>query len=261
MLASISSMGKERTLAMFADWTTRIAAGELPQAPPRPKGVERNVAGHAVDWAAPKVYLHDEIATDKRNPTVNANGMLYGAPELSTDNVPVSDPVRHTTSTVRMLVRSQDAGPQQAGQNRPSIGATRPFGIARGQHAQPHMFDGKGRIWFTSVIRPTDNPGYCKDGASHPSAKVMPLSRSGRQLAVYDPKTKQVSLIDTCWAARTICNLPRMRTIRSGLTGGGGDVLGWLNTTCGTPPMTSRSRRAGRRSSSTQTATASAMNT
>ena len=73
---------------MFADWTDRIAAGELPPAPPRPQGVERNVVITEWDWADPKAYLHDEIATDKRNPTVNANGLLYGAPELSTDNRP-----------------------------------------------------------------------------------------------------------------------------------------------------------------------------
>ena len=28
-----------------------------------------------------KAYLHDEIATDRRNPTVNAHGLIYGSPE------------------------------------------------------------------------------------------------------------------------------------------------------------------------------------
>ncbi len=59
----------------FADWTDRIAAGELPQAKPqRPQGVERNVVVTLWDWGDAKTYLHDEIATDKRNPTVNALG-------------------------------------------------------------------------------------------------------------------------------------------------------------------------------------------
>src|SRR5207245_9131906 len=96
MMGGIGRMGRERALAMFADWTNRIAAGELPPAPPRPQGVERNVVITQWDWAGPKVYLHDEIATDKRDPSVNANGPLYGAPELSTDNVPGLDPVHHT---------------------------------------------------------------------------------------------------------------------------------------------------------------------
>ena len=71
-------------LAMWGDWTDRIAAGALPAtAPPRPQGRERNVVITMWDWADPKAYLHDEIASDKRNPTVNANGPVYGAMEES----------------------------------------------------------------------------------------------------------------------------------------------------------------------------------
>ena len=55
-------------------------------------GVERNVVVTLWDWATPKAYLHDEIASDKRNPTVNANGLIYGSPEDSTDFVPILDP-------------------------------------------------------------------------------------------------------------------------------------------------------------------------
>ena len=50
------------------------------------------------DWEDPKAYLHDEISTDKRNPTVNANGLIYGSPEESRDYLPVLDPV-HPPST------------------------------------------------------------------------------------------------------------------------------------------------------------------
>ena len=48
------------------------------------------------DWADPKAYLHDEISTDKRNPNVNANGLIYGSPEESRDYLPVLDPVHNT---------------------------------------------------------------------------------------------------------------------------------------------------------------------
>ena len=72
MSTRFTQVGRQRALAMWADWTDRIAAGELPAvAPPRPQGKERNVVITMWDWADPKVYLHDEIATDKRNPTVN----------------------------------------------------------------------------------------------------------------------------------------------------------------------------------------------
>src|SRR4051812_41266645 len=72
MSGGLNAMGRERALAMFADWTDRIAAGELPPAPPRPQGVERNVVITQWDWADPKAYLHDEVSTVRRNPTLNA---------------------------------------------------------------------------------------------------------------------------------------------------------------------------------------------
>ena len=70
MSSTFTRVGRQRALQMYADWTDRIAKGELPSAtPPRPQGKERNVVITMWDWADPKVYLHDEIATDKRNPT------------------------------------------------------------------------------------------------------------------------------------------------------------------------------------------------
>ena len=81
---------------MFADWTDRIAAGEVPPAPPRPQGVERNVVITQWDWADPKAYLHDVVSTDRRNPTRQRQRPVYGALELSADYLPVLDPVAHT---------------------------------------------------------------------------------------------------------------------------------------------------------------------
>src|SRR5690606_25883785 len=43
MVGGLSQLGRERMLSVFADWTDRIAAGEVPPAPPRPQGIERNV--------------------------------------------------------------------------------------------------------------------------------------------------------------------------------------------------------------------------
>ena len=78
-------------LARLADWTDRIAAGELPrQKPDRPQGVERNIVLTLWDWSRPTAYLHDLIGTDRRKPTVNGWGALYGSMELSTDWVPDS---------------------------------------------------------------------------------------------------------------------------------------------------------------------------
>jgi hypothetical protein len=42
MMAALNRLGS-RALTMYADWSDRIAAGELPPAPPRPRGRERDV--------------------------------------------------------------------------------------------------------------------------------------------------------------------------------------------------------------------------
>src|SRR5439155_1196931 len=74
MTAAVGMLGHQGPLAMFADWTDRIAAGEVPEAPRRPQGIERNVVITEWDWADPRAYLHDVVSTDRRNPRVNANG-------------------------------------------------------------------------------------------------------------------------------------------------------------------------------------------
>ena len=64
-------LGPQRALGLWADWTDRIAAGELPFAKPeRPQGMERNVVLTLWDWSRPTAYLHDLIGTDRRNPTL-----------------------------------------------------------------------------------------------------------------------------------------------------------------------------------------------
>ena len=107
MATNIGKLDTQRALKLFGEWTDRIAAGELPAAqPPRPQGVERNVVVSLWDWATPKAYLHDEISTDRRNPTVNAHGLIYGSPELSTDFVPIA------RSGEECEERGQTAGPR-----------------------------------------------------------------------------------------------------------------------------------------------------
>ena len=101
MAASIANFDTKLALTNFGNWTDRIAEGELPAAtPPRPSGIERNIVITEWDWASPKTYLHDAISTDKRNPTVNAYGPIDGSPELSTDDIPVLDPIANVATTI-----------------------------------------------------------------------------------------------------------------------------------------------------------------
>ncbi len=193
MVGGLAQLGPERATAEFGDWTSRIARGELPaEAPPRPQGIERNVVITQWDWADPKAYLHDEISSDKRNPAVNANGLIYGSAEESRDYMPVLDPVHNTISQVKVPYRDPDT-PGQPKPLQPSVF----WGDEAiwDSHTTVHnpMFDERGRLWFTSRIRASNNPGFCKAGSDLPSAKLTPVLTSGRQLAVYDPATKQIS--------------------------------------------------------------------
>jgi hypothetical protein len=90
----------------FADWTDRIAKGELPHTKPaRPQGVERNIVVTTWEWLNDKHYTHDLIASDRRYPTVNAYGPLYGSTEYSTDLIPILDPVKHTAVNIMAPIR------------------------------------------------------------------------------------------------------------------------------------------------------------
>src|SRR5690349_12858085 len=201
MSARFTQVGRARALAMYADWTDRIAKGELPSAAPsRPQGVERNVVVTVWDWADPKVYLHDEIASDKRNPTVNANGPIYGALEAAADYVPVVDPVRNTASQIKLTVRDPKT---------PSEAETKPLKASPyfddeaiwTSQANAHSFamDKEGRVWIAARIRQNPTQAFCKQGSDHPSAKLLPINQGQRGLEMYDPKTKTLTTIDTCY--------------------------------------------------------------
>jgi hypothetical protein len=227
MMNGIDALGRERALAVFADWTDRIAAGALPPAPPRPQGVERNVVITMWDWADPISYLHDVVSTDRRNPTVNANGPVYGALELSADYLPVVDPVKHTKSQVKLTVRDPETPPTS-----PKMPAASPYWgseviwTSRNNVHNP-MFDELGRMWVTSAVRPPDNPAYCKEGSNHPSAKLFPIQRAARHLAMWDPKSQKLTHISTCFGTH---HLMFAEDANNTLwTSGGGQVVGWLN--------------------------------
>src|SRR5467141_2721472 len=109
MAAALGRQEPKLSIANLANWTDRIAAGELPFAKPeRPQGVERNVVVTQWDWGDAKSYLHDQVSTDKRKPTVNPNGKHYGATEESAEWFPVFDPATHQATKVTMPVRDPD---------------------------------------------------------------------------------------------------------------------------------------------------------
>jgi len=229
MSGALNNFGRQRILGDFADWTDRIAAGEVPPAPPRPQGVERNVVITQWDWADPTGYMHDEVSTDRRNPTLNPNGFIYGSMELSKDYLPVLDPVHNEITRVPLTVKDPKTQAAQA----PTMPQPSPYWgeeviwTSKNNVHNP-MFDERGRVWITSTIRPSENPAFCQSGSSHPSAKLFPVTNAGRHLALYDPKTLMLTHIDTCFSTHHLMFAEDAN--RTLWTSGGGAVVGWLNT-------------------------------
>ena len=186
MSGAMSRFGRGRALEMYADWTDRIAAGETPPRPPRPDGIEQNLVVTLWDWGTDSSFIHDEITTDKRNPTVNGGGPVYGV-SAGHGTLTVVDPVLNSSVELTIPVRPEDPDsvPSRFAQTQlqPSYywGDELPWGVETNQRADPHnpMLDGEGRVWMTSTIRARPNPDWCKEGSDHPSAKHFPLSQTG----------------------------------------------------------------------------------
>jgi hypothetical protein len=232
MARDISRLDGERALANFADWTDRIAQGELPfDKPARPQGVERTLVITLWDWFAPQFYLHDLVSTDRRDPTVNARGPVYGSPEDSTDLIPVLDPQAGRSYELRHPLRDPAT---------PSV-KSNPFGPSAWWGDQPvweghtlnhnPMMDELGRVWFTSRIAPDANPEFCKSGSSHPSAKAFPLNGgANRHLSFYDPAKNSWTLIRTCFPTHHLnfaSDTNQTLWTSAGVVGPG--VIGWLD--------------------------------
>lgn len=201
MSARVTQVGRQRVLSMYADWTDRIAAGEMPTAvPPRPQGTERNVVITLWDWADPKVYLHDEIASDKRNPTVNPNGLIYGALEESGDYFAVLNQKTNTASMIPIHPRDADT-PSSA--DIPPAAPSPYWGdeVIWNSKTTVHSFamDKQGRVWAAGRVRKPQTPAWCRAGSDHASAKLMPINNGQRGLIMWDPKTQKETPIDTCF--------------------------------------------------------------
>jgi hypothetical protein len=234
MFNTVNRMGRGRALAMYADWTDRIAAGEVPQAPPRPQGAERNVVISMWDWNNDRGFVHDTISTDKRNPTLNPNGLVYSISRFSAPEMNILDPVRHTATGLTVPVRDQDTPfttPQKVVQPSPYWGEEIVWSSKPSLHNP--MMDHTGRVWLTHAIRnPANNPAFCKAESSHPSAQQFPLDEAGRHLSLYDPKTKQFTMIDTCFPTHHLqfSEDPNHTLWFSSGNSAGRQVLGWFNT-------------------------------
>ena len=220
----------------YADWTDRIAAGELPHdKPKRPEGLERNIVVTSWEWHTEKQYLHDLIASDRRKPTVNAYGPLFGSPEYSTDVMPILDPRTHKVTTFTLPVRDpempESLGPGHAASLTPLMpspywGEEKIWDTRANNHNA--MLDADGRVWLAASFRAPQNPAFCRKGSQHPSAQRFPLERAARQLTMLDPRTMKYTFVETCFGTHHLqFGYDRDDTL---WLSGTGQVAGWLDT-------------------------------
>ena len=182
---------------MFADWTDRIASGEVPaQSPPRPTGAERNVVVTLWDWGTEHDGRTDSTPSDVRDATVNANGLVYGVVQPS-DILAVVDPVEHRATTIPI--------PSNAPRILTDTPSSPYYGNdpiwARSSDPRSVAMDAEGRVWLTGRVRgPDEQPDFCTDEANR-FADYFPLEVGTRQVFQYDPPSEQFSEIDTCFSA------------------------------------------------------------
>ena len=201
MATAIGRIDATRAFKLFADWTDRIAAGELPASqPPRPQGVERNVVITLWDWAGPKSLSprrdRHRQAQSHRQRQWPALWRTRGEHGFRAD----------PGSGAPHEGRGEDAGSRSEDSvlEEQSDGAVAVLGRARhlGQPDQRAQSDvrreGSGLVHLEGRARRTI-PAFCKKGSDHPSAKLFPLEQSNRHLSMYDPKTGKFTLISTCF--------------------------------------------------------------
>src|SRR5262249_15159854 len=157
------------------------------------------------------------------------------SPEYASDLLPILDPLSHKVSYFKAPVRDADT-PEALGPGHAAIAepmAPSPYwGMEKLWDSKVNnhnsMFDKRGRLWLAAAIRGPNNPDFCKKGSSHASAKLFPIEKNVRQLAMLEPATMKYTFIDTCFGSHHLqFGYDANDTV---WTSGSGQVAGWFNS-------------------------------
>ena len=231
MNGAADRLGRQLLERTLADWSARIKAGEVPPAPPRPTGIERNFVVTQWDWAAPDSFIHDNISTDKRNPALYANGIVYGADRTGGGRLWALDPNANTLQLFQVQGRTTEKFDPKIDYYHDRESGT--------WMASPHnpMLNEKGELWMTQPVRPPgaeNNPKWSAgtvaldthDPAAREAAgKILTSRNHGMQLGYFDTKTHTFVGVDTSY------NTHHLQFDWQGRIWTDGDVLGMLDTT------------------------------
>ena len=232
MVMEANKLGHDQAFGMYADWGDRIAKGEVPVAPPRPQGLERNVVVTVYDWSVRSAFLHALISTDKRNPTVNGGGPVYGA-EWSGGDLAIVDTAKNTAKLVQVPLPDESQRSKQVlfspqSQLYPSMYFGDELVWKDPINPGPIAMDGRGRVWLNVETR-IGNADYCKKGSTNIYAMHSPREERGKGVDVYDPETGKFGFVDLCFqSTRNAFAYDKDNTLFFTVQRDGG--IGWLNT-------------------------------
>jgi len=245
MNGAANRLGRELLEKALADWSTRIKNGEVPEAPPRPVGIERNFVVTQWDWAAPDSFIHDNVSTDKRNPALYGNGIVYGADRAGGGRLWALDPAKNTLEMFPVQGRTAQGLDRNIDYYHSTDTAEPGEGGGRGVRQpgtwmpSPHnpMLNERGELWMTQPVRPPgpeNNPKWSAStvaldiddpAAKDIAAKALASRSHGMQLGYFDTKTHKFVGVDTSY------NTHHLQFDWQGRIWSDGDVLGMLDTT------------------------------
>lgn len=196
------TLGHAHFTKALADWTARIAAGDLPPVPARPVGIERNVVVTEWEWAGTNSYVHDLTATDKRRPTLYPYGKVWGV-DFGHDELWSLDPKTHRVASFK--VPTTNVLPPQK--------PARPDAIVYNNPANPHVpiMDDRGVVWIavqTRRERPEDSAPWARDvlvnvqapsGTPPAALAAWDEGTHHRQLVSFDTAQERFTTIETAY--------------------------------------------------------------
>jgi hypothetical protein len=150
-------------------------------------------------------------------------GRVYGVSQMN-DALMELDPAENSAKVIKTptdapaMVSGFNAAPTPS----PNFGADM---WKRQGDPRSVAIDGKGRVWFTLRTREAaKQPSWCTGGDGNKFGKYFPIKQSGKQVAVYDPKTQKFEDVDTCFSVDHN-QIGKDNKIYYGTTG----AIGWVD--------------------------------
>jgi streptogramin lyase len=190
-------------LEIYANWIDAIRNGAIPEPPQRPSGLERSIVVTTWDAGAGTAFSHDIVASDKRDPSVNANGNVYFG-DWHNDTFTIVDPNRNADRTIPVPTLDDRFSfrpfTRQTGWANPGLTFGDEVMVQDFVAPSSLTMDQRGRVWISARVS-NSAPDFCQPGSGNPYAAVDPTTDDAKDLAVYDPATGQWDLVPTCYGS------------------------------------------------------------